>query len=735
MRLVSISRPFAGGYRSDAPDYALNLNESSYAQDVIAPKGIARQRWGWALDGTSKASTYALVGINRMSYPFPGSIVTTATDVEGYVFAHNDTTTGTALWTNPADISTTWIPRCMYGGDVIYCAQDGETPLLRYAGASFGYADGIATPGSGTWYLPKGSASLKAGTITWPVKTSKGTFITATYRASSATNKNSKQPMFSVRALATDDSLKTITVEGIRNATTTDTYTDAAPVYVLPVGTTYPCVSIHDTGTVASVSSGNTSSTITMSSADLGSIFAKSGVMADALMIQNNTPGDPHDIGTITAVDSTASTITVSSPVTSQTNAAYKVLRRCPFKDATVHKGSFWGTGVNAYPNRVYAAPPLWNMGIAPTAVEPYDPTEDSDFVDVADFLMMPIDVPSAYDGDPVVAILPSNGPLLVLKRASVYGIYGTHPSFEQTLITNGSGCVDLRSAINVDGVSYWAGKDGIYLYNLAGQIQNITAGRIEREWQGLMRGYNSGSWVTSGVIGGYLIVSCGNLDATATTAAKLGPDESNPERRTFIYDLRQQVWLGRISNMPAQAMHSTRVSGEVNALLWTSQYVTGMTGYVADAAPMITGTKVTARTAQTTTDASSTDYVAGGPAMEAWTGFGLAQAQGVEGEARFCDLAVHTNIYDGTNSPQSYSSLSLTTAHGDGLFENSTSTKSLTAITGDTTNRIDRSKRKINKTGRLHQLRVEVTSTSPTLKNSEIPEVVATFRDTRRVT
>lgn len=735
MRLVSISRPFAGGYRSDAPDYALNLNESSYAQDVIAPKGIARQRWGWSLDGTSKASNNVLVGVNRTAYPFVGTVLTTAADSLGKVMIHNDAAVGTVIWTNPPSKSTTWIPRCMYGGDVIFCAQDGETPLLRYAGAPFAYSDGTDNSYTYTWNLPKGSSSIKAGTITWPVKMTKGSFVTATYRASSATNKNSKQPMISVRVLATDDSLKTMTVEGIRNATATDTTISNPAVNVLPVGTAYPCVAIHDTGSVSSVTSGNTSSTINMTSADLGSFTFQESIMADALLIQNTTSGDPHQIGTITGRNLTTNTLTISSPVTSLTNAPYKILRRCPFKDATVHKGSFWGTGVSAYPNRVYVAPPLWNMGIAPTAVEPYDPTEDCDFVDVADFLMTPVDVPSAFDGDPVIAILPSNGPLLVLKRSSVYGIYGTYPSFEQTLITNGSGCIDLRSAINVDGVSYWAGKDGIYLYNLAGQIQNITGGRIEREWQSLMRGYVSTSWVTSGVIGGYLIVSCGNLDETATTGAKLGPDEANPARRTFIYDLRQQVWLGRISNMPAQAMHSTRVSGEVNALLWTSQYVTGFTGFVADAAPMFTGIKVTARDSQTTTDAASTDYVSGGPQLQAWTGSSLAQAQGVEGEARFCDLVVHSNIYDGTSSPQYYSELSMTTAHGDGLFEAATSTKSLSSLVGDTTDRIDRFKRKINKTGRLHQLRVDMTSTSSTLKNSEIPEILASFRDTRKVT
>jgi len=728
MRQQVIARPFAGGYRSDVPDYALNAGESAYAQDVIYPKQMAHQRWGWAYDDTAAAVSENLVGVSREYFALPSSFRTTASDATGDIWLN-----GYGSYTKLYDSSTnvTYLPRCVYNGDLIWCAQDGETPLLRYAGFNLAWANSQNNGGSGTWNIAAGASVITLGTMDIPAGTESSTpglYATAQYLTSDATKTNAKQPSICVRTLGTDkDSL---TLEGIRALAANKV--EASALYVTPLGVAYPCVPVHDAGFVKSVSSGATSSDITTDGARLSNITIQTSQFSgDTLLVLNPTAGSAHEIGGIsaTSVGGDPNIISIRAPISSVTNATYRILRRCPFKDATVHKGSFWGTGVKQYPNRVYVAPPGWNMGLAPQAIEPFDPTVNSDFVDLADFVLQPIDVPSAYDSDPVVALLPTPGPLLVLKTASVYGIYGTYPAYEQTLVAQGAGCIDLRSAVTVSGVAFWAGMRGIYMY-AGGQIQNITSGRIEREWQSLMRGWEAGtSYCTIGVVADQVVVSLGGLDSSATASAKVGPDSSSPTNRTFIYDLNSRTWAGRMSNMKARYLNSSRSKDEIDALLAVSD---DRQGRIIDIAPALTGLKYTDRSAGTVAPASPADAAGSGPAMQAWTGAALAQATGIEGEARFCDAVVHANLCD---SASPTSSLSLTTAHGEGLYADPTVTKSLDPITADTTDRVDRFKRRVNRTGRLHQLRVAMTTTDADNTKSEIPEVVITFRDNRRVT
>lgn len=728
MRVLTIPRPFAGGYRSDLPDYALNPNESSYAQDVIYPRGMAHQRWGWAYDDTGAAVAENLVGVSRDFFALGSVFRTTAADATGDIWLNKY---GSYVKLYDSSTNVTYLPRCVYNGDLIWCAQDGETPLLRYAGFDLAWASSQNSGGTGTWNIAAGASTITFGTMTPPagVKgTTPGLFVTGQYLTSNATKTNAKQPPISVRSLGSDSA--SVTLEGIRALAANKV--ESSALYITPLGVSYPCVPVYDTGYVKSVSSGATSSDVTTDGARFSNITLQTSQFSgDALLVLNPTAGDPHQIGGIsaTSVGGNPNVISIRAPISSITNAQYRILRRCPFKDATVHKGSLWGTGVKQYPNRVYVGPPGWNLGLAPQAIEPFDPTVDSDFVNLADLILQPIDVPSPYDSDPVVALLPTPGPLLVLKTASVYGIYGTYPSFEQTLLAQGAGCVDLRSAVTVSGVAYWAGMRGIYMY-AGGQIQNITDGRIEREWQALMRGWDaSTSYCTIGVVADHVVVSVGGLDTTGTASAMVGPDSSAPSARTFVFDLNTRTWTGRMSNMKARYLASSRSKDEIDALLAVSD---DRQGRIIDVAPALTGLRYTNRSTGAVAAATSTDAAGTGPAMQAWTGAALAQATGIEGETRFCDAVVHANLCD---SASPTSSLSLTSAHGEGLYQDPTTTKSLDPITADTTDRVDRFKRRVNRTGRLHQLRVAMTTTDADNTKSEIPEVVMSFRDSRRVT
>lgn len=716
MRRISIPRPFSGGYKTDVPDYALSLSEAAYAQDMVAPLGIARQRWGWNYVGSAVTSSNPL-SVARTYFAVPNTTVSSFAGDNGRIYAQ-----GTDLSWNPITVSVSspypvYLPRCVYNGEIIYCAQDGVTPIVRYAGVQ----EFTRSISSGV------SLTIGAGSMTVVTASSynaaKGGFFSARFPKSGGGF--SKNPAMSSKVIAFSGTTN-ITLESLRNKTTSSVsgnvdYTSG------PVGYAYPSVVVAETGKVSSISG----TTVTFE----GTSFAASNVnvdfpSGDALLVQNTTVGSPHEIADISAVGS-ATQLTTHVALSTFSNAAFKQLRRCPFKDAAVHRGSLWGTGVKEYPSRVYVFIPTKDIGLPPAAEKPFDPTLQAGysssnvqgFVRVQDFLAGAYDVPGPYDSTPVVAILSSSGPLLALKSDSVYGLYGTYDatnpsSIEVSRISDGSGCIDIRSAITIESVPHWAGDDGIFSYR-NGQIVNLTEGKIQREWEALMRGYVSGtSWVSVGIAGtSYLVVSCGGLDGTKTGEAKSGPDTENPTARTLVYDLRLNVWLGRMTNFNPK--HMWPVTPEDGG---PSLYAVADGNYsdrIIDAYPAFLG-------------GDPSDDGGSAPRFKAWSTASLAQADGVEGEARFCDAIFHMNLFDATTPT---SSIDVSVFSGGQLEDQASTSKTLSPITADTADRVDRFKRVVNRSGRLHQIRIDMSQTDSTNAKSDIPEIVMSFRDTRRGT
>jgi hypothetical protein len=92
----------------------------------------------------------------------------------------------------------------------------------------------------------------------------------------------------------------------------------------------------------------------------------------------------------------------------------------------------------------------------------------------------------------------------------------------------------------------------------------------------------------------------------------------------------------------------------------------------------------------------------------------------------------IHANLTDGSTPT---SQIDVAVVSGGSLFESSNQTKNLTSIPADTTDRVDRFKRQVNRVGRLHQIRLDMSVTDSSNTNSEIPEIVMSFRDNRRGT
>jgi len=725
VRRLSIARPFSQGYKSDFPDYAIASGEASFAQDMIAPLGNVRQRNGWTYSGGSVGS-FDIGAVAKTNFSLTSNDVTVVSRLSnGNILTQDSPSGGTSIWSNPRSASTYWIPRCVYNGDLIFCAQDGESPIVRYAGAT-----STKTTTSATTAVTVNSGDMTfttSGSFTATV----GSFLNI--RPATSTG-NSKQASLSSRIIQTNGSTS-FTSESIRNGSASNVTGVNMAVTVAPVGFSWPAVAISESGTLLTTGVADP----TFTGTDFTSLNINTTDLQNDALLVDGVSGGPFEIADITTVNNSGK-LTLSAAVSNAIGTRVRVLRRCPFKDATVHKGSLYGTGVKQYPNRVYVFPATKDIGLPPGAPLPKDIPYDAisragyasttvpgyttlnDHVAFSDGL----DIPSRYDSTPIVALLSTSNQLLVLKPDSVYGILGTYvsptnSSLEVAKISDGAGCIDLRSAVTYESVPYWAGAEGVYTWR-DGAIVDMTAGKIRQEWQALMRGYVAGSFVTTGLVAGtYLVVSAGGLDDTKTGGAKVGPDTVNPSNRTFIYDLRNNVWLGRVSNFNPTHMWTTTIEDGGEGLLAVDGTSSGSAhqGRILNFYPAVSG-------------GSPADADLVYPRFKAWSSAALAQAEGVEGETRFCDVMIHANLTDGSTPT---SQIDVAVVSGGSLFESSNQTKNLTSIPADTTDRVDRFKRQVNRVGRLHQIRLDMSVTDSSNTNSEIPEIVMSFRDNRRGT
>lgn len=674
MRRIPLRSPFTGGMVTDRPAWELAEKFTPFAQDGYSPSGVFKQRGGWEYDGTTADVADNLVGVYRAKFVLADVTRTLTGDDDGDLFIHNASAAGTSIFSGTVE----YLPRCVYNDELIFCAQDGQTPLVRYSGAS--------VVGSS---LSSGDLTAGEGTITGialATAPDSGAYVFA--------NNYTNTPFIHwIRILAASTSV--VTLEGcVASANLANSQQGTALLY----GKSFPCVNGYSAGTITV--SGNAVT-------GYGTLWATSGISADAgdaILIIPAT-GDP-EIGRpdITGLSEGSGSAFLSDQAT---KSPYMILRAMPFKDVAHHNGSVWGSGFNQFPSRVYVGPPGWNISFPPGTTLPFDISSRPASSNPNDFLMDFIDVPGPLDGDPVVAILPSPGPLLVLKRNAVHGIFGSYPSFSQSLIADGIGCIDIRSAHSYDEGQFWAGEGGIYWYT-NGQVRDLTAGRINREWRALTRDFDYGTldYCTLGLSQGHLIVHI-------TTGG-------GNTQRTYICDLRDGSWQSRISNFTPRYMFTSRIPGEEEKLLAVSN---DRQGRVLNFSPALNGS------------GTAKDDAGSAPRLQAWTPEGI-DGSDIDDDTRLLDLAVHANVYDATSAGATNVAVSVVTQ--DALTEEGTVTTDVGDIASDTTDRLDRAYfRNVNKRGRRHQVRLEVDTlgTDTAATKVEVAQIDLTFRGTRNRT
>lgn len=516
-------------------------------QDWLSHFGYMSGRRGFTFDGTTADSATAISGIVRNKFILAGATRTITNCTTGtpqtQFFIHNPSSAGTAIGTvTHLNGSQTYLPRAVYNDEVLFCCQDGLTPVVRYAGGNT--SGGTGSEAGATWTASR--ATISGHTF---ASIGKGAFW---YTRQTVLGGTLRQPSMHWKVIE----------EGTASHTIQNVFASATAVVTAfnsigPIANSYPCVNIYDAGTVsvtANVATGSGTKWNTAAS------YSTPSTGNDSMLFMPAT-GNRRITGQFAPTTDTSANL-VACP--NQTETPYAILRSCPFKDVAVHRGSLWGSGVAMHPSRVYVAPPGWDMSLPPGATLPFDPTTEFASALNSAYMLDFIDVPAIKDGDPVVAILPSNDPLLVLKRRSVYGLYGSWPAIEAGLVADGIGCIDIRSAISVDEGAFWAGDTGIFWYR-DGRLNDLTEGRINREWRNLVAAVTGALFCTSGVVRGHLQVY---IEGTGISPA------------LYVFNLTTGA-VSKFSNMRPRAVWSSRVPDEPERLYWSGPTLTN--GRVAE--------------------------------------------------------------------------------------------------------------------------------------------------------
>lgn len=674
-RTLWIERPGSDGVITDLPAHQLPLRALELGADAIMPQGLIRQRRGWRYDGTTADVAANLLSVGRFKFVL-ADVTRTLTTASGAIYIHNPSSAGTQI----GSVAGTWLPRCVYRDELLFCAQDGVTGLRRYAGAAV-----QVTQSSGSPTYTLGEATISGMTLSAapPI----GGFSDILVGKSSAGR-------VLVGLLVLTGSTSSVTYSGIRATTTSTT----ASVTVSQLGRAFPAVAFYEAGTV-------TISALTATG--YGTAWQGAGAKAGDAMLTIPPTGDAY-LGRLIGDPSSQTAVQVDT-LDQTTKSAYRLMRGLPFKDAAAHKDSLWGTGVKQHRSRVYVGPQGWDISFPPGFALPVDPTGEMRSENHLDFLMDFIDVPSPNDADECVALLPSENPLIVLKRRNAYGVYGVYGALDQAMLPGGegAGCLDIRSAHTLSIGPVWGGSEDVWVY-AGGRVRGLTAGKVTREWQQMAASFDPAT--DRCVIGekdGVLIVylSVGN---------------GGTKRCWYVYPFDEggrfnPRWLGPISNHEPRYMFSSRVEGEADRLFAVQDLDQGR---VIDYGPALDGT------------GPARDDDGTSPMLEMNGSARLAREAGADVDERLLEVAIEANLYDTGGSGSTLGGLVSSKQALDSDAETVTNLASMASKNADLT------KPYVHPVGvkaGLHQVRLTKTATQTTEQRTEITRIGLTLRRSKR--
>jgi hypothetical protein len=586
-KIIRIPRPFTKGWVTDRPRWALDPQEMADGQDVFWPRGVAVQRrpWDYVQATNPLGSSGTLGGVLAVQLSPDSSDVTfVVTDGSGRVGVSN---TGSAQTAFTGLANTTYIPRAFYDGEVLLCPQDGISPILRWGGLNGSLTQitnielvepgdpytfsGTTTTASSGGFFSSGSAPLSGVSVSFAreskVLSGVGTEFTTTSpaRAYMGLNRDGNFGLhLRVDKVESDTRLSLKTAPFMLSTATSPVTIETGFVQMSPFGVLGLRAAVTQMGT-ATVS-GTTLTGLATDWLGSGAGYARlqqGDVIAQLpqLAIGSSTAvTSSPQVGIVETVTSANTATLLYTPATTFTDAPYVALRSMPGRDVCQHQGRLWITGVRWEPNRVFVTPVSGSV-IDQRAGRTYDlgqplNGEDNYETDFANGSQAKfVDIPDRFADGRVVSLLSSRNVLLVLRSNSCHGIFGAWPGITVEQIADGAGCVDVRATASGEDGQFWAGEEGIYQYVPGRGIIDISENKVGREWRRIMRGRSSGAIVSLGIVNRHLVVSY--LDGAA-----YGIGSGQQESFTWLYDISSGTWCGKVSDVRARYMNTSRLRG-----------------------------------------------------------------------------------------------------------------------------------------------------------------------------
>lgn len=579
---LSFIMPGTGGINTDDQPWSIEPNQVRVLINGITHNGVVTQRRGWqyhvAASVTDSDSDHDMDSYSEHYFPSTqriGSVATQKTSLWSLDESDNQSvwrkiaaptkeflqgknvplpkTKVSGMSVTTPDISTKrtprYIPRVFYNGEILFCATDGYYPVLRYCGgyqnqsSAFEFTD--PTNGLGNVFDDGGSYAnlLNNGQ----------TFVGGQYWMP-RTNGCAHPSWRITRKDATSANRYPLESGFVANAQTSTPVIHWTSLF----GVAWAAQEITSEGKVSIAKS-------------TGAITYSVGEHPDKLLMTQTDAPYPwmHDC---IHVEKVAGLEWVQAPLVQKavtsaglfpsgvTNANYSITRRLGFRDIAAHNSSLWGAGSVTNPSRVWYTESNWNLALPPELGAPNWNYGTDPFINRRSGRMRYVDVPGE-NTDEIIAILSTDSPLLVLKNNTVHGIYGAFPNYTQNLLSSGTGCLDVRGAISVDGYgAYWAGPNGIYSYR-KGKITNITSKKVNTEWKRRIKGYrtdkDTDNVIALGISNDHLIVSC----SVGATGAK--------DEWVWTYNLATGAWA-EMTNMGARYFWNVVTNAGIEATLAT---------------------------------------------------------------------------------------------------------------------------------------------------------------------
>lgn len=710
-----IPQPFTDGYIPDLALEQLGLKMAARLEEGIFPRRLLERRRGWTFDGTTAdvatVVNQSFARVNFIRAAATRNLVTTAVSGGSNLYIHNSGASGTLIVDADQGFFTgtnspVFLPRCVYRDELIFCAQNGQAPLVRYAGLTLAQFSAGVTP----------SFAAGESRVTWSAGSalsadySGGGFLSAAFHDSSGTPIPAA-PNLHCRLLKAANATREVTLEGLRASAV---FNSTVGLTVNSYGYAAACVPYYSAGTFTSATTTITGQGTAWNTAPWTVFTGVSGATGGDAFLQRQAVGTTSYLLFINGETDTTITLNIVAP-TVATPTPYSILRRMPFKDAAAFRGCFFGAGVYGRDSTLWYTAPKADISYYPRqwAGQTYDPavaltTTNPD----SDFVMESVEVPSYYDNDPIVALLATRDGLYVVKRGSLHVVTADYPNFRQDKVADDAGCLDIRSAITDEYGVFWAGDSGVFTirggvpYNLCG-----AAGRpgILTEWRNLMKETITGptasstSWISCGVAEGHLLVSVRTASGT---------------ERLYVYDLKHDRWCGKFLNALPRAMWSSRIPGEADKLYGVQDLDTGR---VVELSSMFRSPAAGASGAGPATDGDN--YA---PLLVAHTGTRVFFPQSESWEGRLTDLKITAKAYD-TATPST--TIAPTIAFGDGYDATTDSTLALPTFDADTNNAVHVKKFRPGTRGRRQQLQIAQTDQDAEFSTLEIHELSGSVR------